>query len=178
MSAKNALFVSFHPKGDIIGTLISIMELELISKSKEETQAIGEALASLFQPGDVVLLKGDLGAGKTTFTGGVAKGLHLNEKVISPTFNIMKTYFKGDLPLYHIDAYRLEDQNIEIGLDEYIEGDGVCLIEWPMFIEKLIPDEYLEITIRNKGGDSRSLQFVSQGEGYDRLIKFLKEKKC
>ena len=140
------------------------MELELISKSKEETQAIGEALASLFQPGDVVLLKGDLGAGKTTFTGGVAKGLHLNEKVISPTFNIMKTYFKGDLPLYH--------------LDEYIEGDGVCLIEWPMYIEKLIPDEYLEITIRNKGGDSRSLQFVSQGEGYDRFVKFLKEKKC
>lgn len=154
------------------------MELELISKSKEETQAIGEALASLFQPGDVVLLKGDLGAGKTTFTGGVAKGLHLNEKVISPTFNIMKIYFKGDLPLYHIDAYRLEDQNIEIGLDEYIEGDGVCLIEWPMYIEKLIPDEYLEITIRNKGGDSRSLQFVSQGEGYDRFVKFLKEKKC
>ena len=90
----------------------------------------------------------------------------------------LKTYFKGDLPLYHIDAYRLEDQNIEIGLDEYIEGDGVCLIEWPMYIEKLIPDEYLEITIRNKGGDSRSLQFVSQGEGYDRFVKFLKEKKC
>ena len=71
-----------------------------------------------------------------------------------------------------------EGQNIEIGLDEYIEGDGVCLIEWPMYIEKLIPDEYLDITIRNKGGDSRSLQFVSQGEGYDRFVKFLKEKKC
>jgi tRNA threonylcarbamoyladenosine biosynthesis protein TsaE len=151
------------------------MELELISKSKEETQAIGEALASLFQPGDVVLLKGDLGAGKTTFTGGVAKGLHLNEKVISPTFNIMKTYFKGDLPLYHIDAYRLEDQNIEIGLDEYIEGDGVCLIEWPMYIESLIPDEHLDIVIHNLGGDERELIFQSESSNFDELLSALQE---
>jgi tRNA threonylcarbamoyladenosine biosynthesis protein TsaE len=154
------------------------MEVRLLTHKKEDTALIGKLCAIHFSSGDVVLLKGDLGAGKTTFTGGVAKGLGIKEDVISPTFNIMKTYFKGDLPLYHIDAYRLEDQNIEIGLDEYIEGDGVCLIEWPMYIEKLIPDEYLEITIRNKGGDSRSLQFVSQGEGYDRFVKFLKEKKC
>ena len=154
------------------------MEVRLLTHKKEDTALIGKLCASHFSNGDVVLLKGDLGAGKTTFTGGVAKGLGIKEDVISPTFNIMKCYFDGSLPLYHIDAYRLEGQNIEIGLDEYIEGDGVCLIEWPMYIEKLIPDEYLEITIRNKGGDSRSLQFVSQGEGYDRFVKFLKEKKC
>ena len=154
------------------------MEVRLLTHKKEDTALIGKLCAAHFSSGDVVLLKGDLGAGKTTFTGGVAKGLGIKEDVISPTFNIMKCYFDGSLPLYHIDAYRLEGQNIEIGLDEYIEGDGVCLIEWPMYIEKLIPDEYLEITIRNKGGDSRSLQFVSQGEGYDRFVKFLKEKKC
>ena len=151
--------------------------IEIKTKSKEETQELGKRLAPLFVPGDVVLLKGDLGAGKTTFTGGVAEGLHIQEKVISPTFNIMKCYFKGRIPLYHIAAYRLENQNIEIGLDEYIEGDGVCLIEWPMYIEKLIPDDYLEITINNLGGDKRRLAFEAHGDRFNALIAKLKEAK-
>ena len=140
------------------------MEYEVITERKEETKELGKRLAPLFERGDVVLLKGDLGAGKTTFTGGVAEGLSIDEKVISPTFNIMKCYFKGRIPLYHIDAYRLENQNIEIGLDEYIEGDGVCLIEWPMYIEKLIPDDYLEITINNLGGDKRRLALTPSSQ--------------
>ena len=147
--------------------------IEIKTKSKEETQELGKRLAPLFVPGDVVLLKGDLGAGKTTFTGGVAEGLHIQEKVISPTFNIMKCYFKGDLPLYHIDAYRLEEQNIELGLDEYIEGDGVCLIEWPMFIEGLIPDEYLEITLTNEGGDERKIVLSSHSDHFDEVLASL-----
>ena len=114
------------------------MKYEFISKSKEETQKLGAFIAKEFLPGDVVLLKVDLGAGKTTLTGGVAKALDIKDDVISPTFNIMKCYFKGKLPLYHIDAYRLENQNIELGLDEYIEGDGVCFIEWPQYIEPLL----------------------------------------
>ena len=153
------------------------MEYEVITERKEETKELGQRLAPLFERGDVVLLKGDLGAGKTTFTGGVAEGLSIDEKVISPTFNIMKCYFKGRIPLYHIDAYRLENQNIEIGLDEYIEGDGVCLIEWPMYIEKLIPDDYLEITINNLGGDKRRLAFKAHGDRFDALIAKLKEAK-
>jgi tRNA threonylcarbamoyladenosine biosynthesis protein TsaE len=153
------------------------MEYEVITERKEETKELGKRLAPLFERGDVVLLKGDLGAGKTTFTGGVAEGLSIDEKVISPTFNIMKCYFKGRIPLYHIDAYRLENQNIEIGLDEYIEGDGVCLIEWPMYIEKLIPDDYLEITINNLGGDKRRLAFEAHGDRFDALIAKLKEAK-
>jgi tRNA threonylcarbamoyladenosine biosynthesis protein TsaE len=153
------------------------MEYEVITERKEETKELGKRLAPLFERGDVVLLKGDLGAGKTTFTGGVAEGLSIDEKVISPTFNIMKCYFKGRIPLYHIDAYRLENQNIEIGLDEYIEGYGVCLIEWPMYIEKLIPDDYLEITINNLGGDKRRLAFKAHGDRFDALIAKLKEAK-
>lgn len=153
------------------------MEYEVITERKEETKELGKRLAPLFERGDVVLLKGDLGAGKTTFTGGVAEGLSIDEKVISPTFNIMKCYFKGRIPLYHIDAYRLENQNIEIGLDEYIEGDGVCLIEWPMYIEKLIPDDYLEITINNLGGDKRRLAFEAHGDRFNALIAKLKEAK-
>ncbi len=151
--------------------------LEIFTESKSETQALGKKLAPLFEAGDVVLLKGDLGAGKTTFTGGVAEGLKIEEKVISPTFNIMKCYFKGNLPLYHIDAYRLEEQNIELGLDEYIEGDGVCLIEWPMFIEGLLPDEFLEATLTNEGGDRRKIVFVSNSEHYDALVAALEEGK-
>ena len=77
--------------------------------------------------------------------------------------------------MYHIDAYRLENQNTEIGLDEYIEGDGVCLIEWPMYIEKLLPDEFLEISLHNVGGDEREIVFHSDSPRFDELIKSLQE---
>ncbi|MCI7068385.1 MAG: tRNA (adenosine(37)-N6)-threonylcarbamoyltransferase complex ATPase subunit type 1 TsaE [Mollicutes bacterium] len=146
------------------------MKYEFISKSKEETQKLGAFIAKEFLPGDVVLLKGDLGAGKTTLTGGVAKALDIKDDVISPTFNIMKCYFKGKLPLYHIDAYRLENQNIELGLDEYIEGDGVCFIEWPQYIEPLLPDETLSITLKNIGGDNRSITLEGNTAHFVQII--------
>ena len=151
------------------------MEVSFVSNSKEETRSFGMMLASMLKAGDVILLEGDLGAGKTTLVGGVAKGLSIEGDVISPTFNIMKCYFDGSLPLYHIDAYRLEGQNIEIGLDEYIEGDGVCLIEWPMYIESLIPDEHLDIVIHNLGGDERELIFQSESSNFDELLSALQE---
>lgn len=150
------------------------MKYEFISKSKEETQKLGAFIANEFLPGDVVLLKGDLGAGKTTLTGGVAKALDIKDDVISPTFNIMKCYFKGKLPLYHIDAYRLENQNIELGLDEYIEGDGVCFIEWPQYIEPLLPDETLSITLKNIGGDNRSITLEGNAPHFEQIISSVK----
>ena len=150
------------------------MKYEFISKSKEETQKLGAFIAKEFLPGDVVLLKGDLGAGKTTLTGGVAKALDIKDDVISPTFNIMKCYFKGKLPLYHIDAYRLENQNIELGLDEYIEGDGVCFIEWPQYIEPLLPDETLSITLKNIGGDNRSITLEGNTSHFEQIISTVK----
>lgn len=153
--------------------MIPNMEKTLTTNNREQTKQLGEKLSHLFEPGDVILLKGDLGAGKTCFTSGVAQGLGVEEVVLSPTFNIMKCYFQGRIPLYHIDAYRLEDQNIEIGLDEYIEGDGVCLIEWPQFIESLIPDEYLEIVIKNLGGDERSLSFIPHGKHFESIVDSL-----
>lgn len=147
------------------------MEKHLHSFSKEETSKVGETLAANLKPGDVILLKGDLGAGKTTFSGGIAKGLSIEDSVISPTFNIMKCYFGGTLPMYHIDAYRLEGQNIELGLDEYIEGDGACLIEWPNFIAPLLPDEYLSVTITNLGGDERDLHLEAIGDRYENILR-------
>jgi tRNA threonylcarbamoyladenosine biosynthesis protein TsaE len=128
----------------------------------------------MFKPGDVVLLKGDLGAGKTTLTSGVAKALKVQDDVISPTFNIMKCYFKGTLPLYHIDAYRLENQNIELGLDEYIEGDGVCFVEWPQFIGPLLPEETLSITLKNVGDDNREITVEGDSKRYEEMVAAVK----
>jgi len=150
------------------------MEYTLVTKNKEETRKLGALMAPLFKAGDVVLLEGDLGAGKTTLVGGVAQALKVEEDVISPTFNIMKCYFKGTLPLYHIDAYRLENQNIELGLDEYIEGNGVCFIEWPQYIKPLLPDETLSITLKNIGGDNRQLTLKGNTPHFDSIIKAVK----
>jgi tRNA threonylcarbamoyladenosine biosynthesis protein TsaE len=150
------------------------MEYSFVSKSSDETWRLGKIIAPFFVAGDVVLLKGDLGAGKTTLTGGVAEALKIRDNVISPTFNIMKCYFKGSLPLYHIDAYRLENQNIELGLDEYIEGDGVCFIEWPQFISPLLPNETLSITLENIGGDSRKISIKGGNEHYDEIVEAVK----
>ncbi len=147
------------------------MEKTFVTHSKEETRSLGKRLSAFLNEGDVILLEGDLGAGKTTFVGGVAEGLNVKEDVISPTFNIMKCYFHGTLPLYHIDAYRLEGQNIEIGLDEYIEGDGACFIEWPQFIAPLIPEDKLEIVLTNKGENNRSITFKSESPRFTKVIE-------
>ena len=143
------------------------MERILLTHSKAETKALGQRIASFLKPGDVLLLTGDLGAGKTTLTSGIGEGLNVNEEVLSPTFNILKCYFHGRIPFYHIDAYRLEGQNIEIGLDEVIEGDGACVIEWPQFIEPLLPDDPLTIEIYNRGENTREFVFSCPTSRYD-----------
>ena len=134
------------------------MANKFITHNQDETKEIGHKLADLLPNGSVVLLKGDLGAGKTTLVRGVAEALGITEKVTSPTFNIMKLYLKGTKPLVHIDAYRLEDHNVEIGLDEFIGIDrGLTFIEWPDYISNLIPSNPIIITIRNIGNDEREL---------------------
>ena len=106
------------------------MYYSFVSKSKEETIEFGKSLIPFLFRGSVITLTGDLGAGKTTLSSGIAKGLNITDKVSSPTFNIMKCYFHGTLPLYHIDAYRLEEgTNKDLGLEEFIEGNGICLIK-------------------------------------------------
>ena len=139
------------------------MEKEIITTSSEETIELGEKLAKVLPNGLTILLTGDLGAGKTTLVRGIAKGLNIQGVVQSPTFNIMKIYPKGDRPLIHIDAYRLADINTDIGLDEYIGYEtGLTVIEWPMFIERLIPNDSNEINIVNLGGDTRKITIDSK----------------
>lgn len=130
---------------------------QIYTYNAEQTMQLGERLASTLPNGTTITLTGDLGAGKTTLVRGIARGLKIEEIVQSPTFNIMKIYFKGLKPLIHIDAYRLENISTDIGLEEYIGYEtGITVIEWPQYIRKLIPENVLEIEILNKGNDTRS----------------------
>lgn len=138
-------------------------DLIVITHCKEETMHIAHELANKLPDGLVITLTGDLGAGKTTFVRGLAQGLNIKEVVQSPTFNIMKIYFKGTRPLIHIDAYRLADIDTDIGLDEYIGYEsGLTVIEWPEFVKKLIPNDSLELEIKNLGQDNRQLTFKTK----------------
>ncbi|WP_408009074.1 tRNA (adenosine(37)-N6)-threonylcarbamoyltransferase complex ATPase subunit type 1 TsaE [Pseudalkalibacillus sp. A8] len=131
--------------------------------SPEETIKFGARLAEYLKPGDVITLEGDLGAGKTTFTKGLAEGLHIKRVVKSPTFTIIREY-KGRLPLYHMDVYRLEDSDEDLGFDEYFEGEGVTVVEWAHLIEDFLPADRLAITIRRVGDDERELMIEPTGE--------------
>ncbi len=131
------------------------------SRSEAETFALGQRIGEMAASGDIFLLDGDLGVGKTVFAKGVADGLGIDEPVVSPTFTIVHEY-EGRLPLYHFDVYRIADPDemYEIGFDEYLYGEGVCLIEWPSQIDEILPEEAVRITIEkdlSKGMDYRRI---------------------
>lgn len=150
--------------------------IEFNTINAEETKKIGLIIAEHAFSNSLILLTGDLGAGKTTLTGGIAKGLGINEKISSPTFNILKCYFKAKIPLFHIDAYRLEDGTVkDIGLEEFIDGDGLCVIEWPNFIQELIPNNYLSINIQHVKDDIRHFKIECNDDRWSNVISKLKE---
>ena len=153
-----------------------MLKYKVISKSESKTKALAAKIMGLLCPGDVVLLTGDLGAGKTTFVGGALESLGYKEHVISPTFNILKCYFDVKPNVFHIDAYRLEDQNIDIGLEEFIEGEGVTFIEWPKFIAPLIPPKHLEISLKRTGDTEREITITDPSGLYQDLLKSLEDK--
>lgn len=134
-----------------------------------------EKLADYLQAGDVLTLQGDLGAGKTTFTKGLAAGLGVKKVVNSPTFTIIKEY-KGRLPLYHMDVYRLEESDEDLGFSEYFHGDGVTVVEWANFIEDQLPDEYLQISIFILSGHERGIELKPYGARFNRLCKELESR--
>ncbi len=141
------------------------MDITMIKESytSDETFDFAKELATSAQEGDVFALIGDLGVGKTVFTKGFAEGLGIpQESVSSPTFTILQIYEEGRLPLYHFDVYRIEEpeEMEEVGLDEYMDGDGVCLIEWANRIEEVLPPETITVTIEkdlSKGLDYRKI---------------------
>ena len=134
----------------------------------EETAKYAYEMASKAHPGQVYALIGDLGVGKTVFTKGFARGLGIEEPVSSPTFTILQIYEEGRLPLYHFDVYRIEEpeEMEEVGFDDYIYGDGVCLIEWANRIEDILPEETIYVVIEKdleKGMDYRKITVVCPG---------------
>lgn len=149
-----------------------VKQYELTTTSSEETQALSEKLGQLVEPQDVLILEGDLGAGKTTFTKGLAKGLGVKRVVNSPTFNIIKEY-KGKIPLYHMDVYRLAESEEDLGFDEYFYGEGVTVVEWAHLIEQFLPESLLKISLFHTGDDTRRIVLEPSGDRYIRLCEEL-----
>ncbi|MED1202696.1 tRNA (adenosine(37)-N6)-threonylcarbamoyltransferase complex ATPase subunit type 1 TsaE [Heyndrickxia acidicola] len=145
---------------------------EFITNSPEETFEFAKRIAALLQPKDVLLLEGDLGAGKTTFTKGLAKGLGIDKTVNSPTFTIIKEY-AGRLPLYHMDVYRVQDEFEDLGFDEYFEGEGVTIVEWAHLIKEQLPKDSLSINIFHLESDKRRFEIKPKGKRYELLCKEL-----
>lgn len=136
---------------------------EITSESVEATIQEGRSFSEYLQPGDVVLLEGDLGAGKTHYVKGVAEGLGIDPwEVDSPTFAIVNEYSGAVFPVFHFDCYRIESarEMLEIGWDEYTSGEALCLIEWPQKIAPLLPDEAIRIHISHLDSDKRKIQVI------------------
>ena len=147
-------------------------DLNIQTNNITETHALGEKIGRLVSEQMVILLNGDLGAGKTTLTQGIAKGLDVTRNVTSPTFTILKIY-QGRMPLYHIDAYRLEGIDQELGFEELLDDDGLTVIEWSSYQPSLIPNEYLSIEINLLEEDSRMFHFHAKGKQYEDLLEDL-----
>lgn len=139
-------------------------------KGTAQTQRFAGCLANLLQPGDFLALEGDLGAGKTTFTQGLGRGLGISQVVNSPTFTIIKEY-QGRLPLYHMDVYRVGDDADSLGLDDYFFGEGVCVVEWASLIEDVLPEERLTVFLRTEGAEERTIELVPMGARYVNLCE-------
>jgi len=139
---------------------------EVIVKNEQETEAFGLKLADMLKSGSVVALMGDLGAGKTTLTKAIAKGLGISSAVVSPTFTIIKEYDEGRLPLYHFDVYRINDEEemFELGYEDYFYGDGVCVVEWADLIEGLLPEDAIRINIEYGSEENERIYQVTGTE--------------
>lgn len=141
----------------------------MLSKSEKETIDLGYKIGKKLEKGMCITLVGDLAGGKTTFTKGIGKALNIKEVINSPTFTILKIY-DGDLKLYHIDAYRLEGCEYDLGLDEYLD-EGVMIVEWPVYYQDYLPNKYLEISFKYIDDNTREITLNPIGEKYKELVK-------
>ncbi|RJX22631.1 MAG: tRNA (adenosine(37)-N6)-threonylcarbamoyltransferase complex ATPase subunit type 1 TsaE [Ammonifex sp.] len=154
-----------------------LASLEAKSNSPEATRSLGEKLGRMNIPGDVIALSGDLGAGKTCFAQGLARGLGVTKKVTSPTFVLIREY-EGRLPLFHFDAYRLSGpEDLEqLGSEEYFGGSGVCVIEWAERVAAALPDDRVEVELLRVPGEEefRVIRFKSTGHRSRAVVEELK----
>jgi tRNA threonylcarbamoyladenosine biosynthesis protein TsaE len=147
------------------------MNYKYTSRCEEDTLELAENIESEKFPGMVICLNGELGSGKTVFVKGFAKALGIQETVTSPTFSLVKEYHDGEMPLFHMDVYRMEDSKENFGLDDYLNQDGICIIEWPEMIEGQLPEERLDIKIKITGENTRVLVLTPHGERYTSICE-------
>lgn len=146
------------------------MQEKITTYSEKETIEVAENLESEKFPNMVICLEGDLGSGKTIFTKGFAGALEIEENITSPTFNIIKEYTTGEMPLYHMDVYRLDGKVDDLGIEDYFTKGGVVIIEWADMIKDYLPEERLDIKIKVVDEDTRVLIFTPHGEKYEEIV--------
>ena len=146
------------------------MDYRLTTKSEMETIEFAQNLESEKFPNMVICLNGELGSGKTVFTKGFASAMEVREDITSPTFTIVKEY-EGELPLYHMDVYRLDGNTDGLGLEEYFTKNGVVIIEWASTIENILPENRLDIKFKVTGENSRVLVVMPHGKEYEELCE-------
>lgn len=161
---------------DKVGEVL-YMKYTFLSLSSEETLELGKRLGKMLNPGDIVCLEGELGAGKTLLTKGIAAGMGIERPITSPTFTLINQY-PGKVPLYHFDVYRLEgsEELYEVGGEELLYGDGVSVIEWASRVEDILPRERLWIRISHVPGREfqRLIEITAVGERYQKVLKGVK----
>ena len=149
------------------------MNYKITTYSESETIELAQNIESEKFPNMVICLRGDLGSGKTVFTKGFAQSMEITEEVTSPTFNIIKEYTSGELPLYHMDVYRLDGNVEDLGIEEYYTKKGVTIIEWADMIPDYLPDRRLDIKIKNSDDDEnkRIIIITPYGKKYEDLCE-------
>lgn len=151
--------------------LVIRMEYRITTRDEKETINIAQNLESEKFENMVICLEGDLGSGKTIFTKGFAQALGIEENITSPTFNIIKEYPNGELPLYHMDVYRLDGKVEGIGLEDYFTKGGVVIIEWADMIRDYLPEERLDIKFKIVDEETRTLVFIPHGQQYEEICE-------
>ena len=149
------------------------MDYKITTYSEEETIELAQNIESEKFPNMVICLKGDLGTGKTLFTKGFAQAMEIDEEITSPTFNIIKEYTTGDMPLYHMDVYRLDGKVEDLGIEEYYNRKGITIIEWADMIPDYLPKNRLDIKIKSSGEDEnkRIITITPHGKKYEELCE-------
>lgn len=142
-------------------------------KTLDDLQTFAEKLTSQLKPGDVILLEGDLGAGKTTLSQMVGRALGVKRTINSPTFNIIKSYQGSDMAFHHMDCYRLEISAEDLGFDEYFEDHAVTMVEWSQFIQEYLPEHCLKLILHVMEDDVRTIEIEASGKHFNEMKEYL-----
>ena len=147
------------------------MDYKIVTHSEMETLEIAQNFESEKFPNMIICLNGELGSGKTLFTKGIANGLGIEESITSPTFTIIKEYLDGEMPLYHMDVYRLDGDTSGVEIEDYYNKGGIVVIEWANTIKDILPEERLDIKFKISGENSRTLIITPHGQKYEELCE-------